>query len=675
MTAPSSNSNQQLPETDRSLVSSRSFTRLESPNSSIHTPRSRSATASSAILPDSSIFGTFSDTNISYESPEDLEMRQSDRTELRPDIQGDIPDVVIQPNLPIEILGMTDSFIESLSAKVHPAPVSIESLGTMFQSFYDATAAAISTYVSKIYVSHDSQGSNQPLVSMSEIVQRKRDRRKRDVHRTMLQEMVEKRVTEAVFDKIWRPYSAEDEARDDALRSKTMALGVVGVGLRELGLEENINVMDLQPVCEALQDLNSPKCPHDKLKVLKGAHKAIVDVLTKLVPSTASSADHILPILIYALIISPPGIHIISNLLYIQRFRYQKAIDGEAAYCLTNLEAAISFLETVDMGTLGTDEPNTKSGGDDGQSKNLPSFPQAHTDAIRLNPASSKIPEYTSALPVIETTSANASPQLTTGTIKGHTSLSNASEPTRRISYLTPVEFATSAATSAVNTADQSLKTIGNSLESSYKFLFGKLSDKRTELPKTLEDVRKLVGTPSQEGQIMSDERSHNTGTHVDPPFSTELDVKSGGRGNNSRNMNASATDNSMRLSTSSEGVMPSQYLPDPQQNNTGLTYTPVADSVRNLGNQLGRFAGNINVIRTFSRSQLTKTPPPGHAVVDAEPVNSLIHRVSHDGLSVDPPIQKFLTTDAADLKLGDIDLLVQDYRRLANMLKNAGAF
>lgn len=62
----------------------------------------------------------------------------------------------------------------------------------------------------------------------------------------------------------------------------------------------------------------------------------------------------------------------------------------------------------------------------------------------------------------------------------------------RRLSYLTPIDLATG----AISTADQGIRGIGNTLESSYKFLFGKMENRGEELPKTLEDARKLVDSP-----------------------------------------------------------------------------------------------------------------------------------------------------------------------------------
>src|SRR5204862_4149419 len=139
---------------------------------------------------------------------------------------------------------------------------------------------------------------------------------------------------------------------------KTAALSLIGIGLKDLGIdiwesEKETETRDLLATARhSLIRMNDEKFPQGKLQHLTAAHKAIVDTLTIVLPSS-SSADEILPTLIYTLITTPPeGINIISNLLFIQRFRASAKLDGEAAYCLTNLEAAISFLENVDLASL-----------------------------------------------------------------------------------------------------------------------------------------------------------------------------------------------------------------------------------------------------------------------------------------------------------------------------------
>ncbi|KAF9088898.1 hypothetical protein BGX29_012342 [Mortierella sp. GBA35] len=64
------------------------------------------------------------------------------------------------------------------------------------------------------------------------------------------------------------------------------------------------------------------------------------------------SADVLLPLLIFSVVKSNPPM-LISNLRYIQRFRVQDHLTGELAYCLTNMMAVVSFLETLDPQAFG----------------------------------------------------------------------------------------------------------------------------------------------------------------------------------------------------------------------------------------------------------------------------------------------------------------------------------
>ncbi|KAI7819074.1 hypothetical protein BC939DRAFT_271555 [Gamsiella multidivaricata] len=69
-------------------------------------------------------------------------------------------------------------------------------------------------------------------------------------------------------------------------------------------------------------------------------------------PKKQYSADVLLPLLIFSVVKSNPPM-LISNLRYIQRFKVQDHLTGELAYCLTNMMAVVSFLETLDPQALG----------------------------------------------------------------------------------------------------------------------------------------------------------------------------------------------------------------------------------------------------------------------------------------------------------------------------------
>jgi len=75
--------------------------------------------------------------------------------------------------------------------------------------------------------------------------------------------------------------------------------------------------------------------------------------------STSANADLMLPMLIYLLVYSHFP-NIVSDIRYIGRFRRQSAVTGEAGYCFTMVNAAVSFLQTANVEELvGGDDSST----------------------------------------------------------------------------------------------------------------------------------------------------------------------------------------------------------------------------------------------------------------------------------------------------------------------------
>jgi hypothetical protein len=362
------------------------------------------------------------------------------------------------------------------------------------------------------------------MLTAEEIAERKRARKVLEHKRVALEEAVERRVCEGIYERIWRHRSTQDEAQDEKLRSKTAALSVVGIGLTDLGIDlgqESSTEPDatenkekevrewLEDAREELVAMNDEKFPLGKLQHLKAAHKSIVDTLSHFHPS--SSADEIMPMLIYTLITSrPEGIDVISNLYFIQRFRNESKIDGEAAYCLTNLEAAITFLETVDLASLREDEVPS------GPPK--PITPRSRPDAMTLGTSA--------GLSTPEVTKETASPSISKTPPTPSALRPSAVPHNRRLSdmFQPPAQALGAASDAVLNTADQGFKTIGNSLGESYKFLLGKLREREQDpkspdvvVPRTLDDARKLVSTPPPE-----DDGSASGGSSLHSPEVTE---------------------------------------------------------------------------------------------------------------------------------------------------------
>ncbi|KAL3427038.1 hypothetical protein PVAG01_00547 [Phlyctema vagabunda] len=748
--------NNQKGERPRQLHVSKSFIRSE-PASPVTTRNQRASTIQNGLIHPATMTDK---TGSSKEEVQPDAFEKSSEDGKTSELSGKLPTDFDE--LPIELVAIADSFIDSLSAKVHPTPPTVDKLSSLFQDFYTVAAQHINTHISALSSRQHRGGSPTPsgsslsstasklrakaasistnkertkpaierkdseqqMLTTEEIADRKRARRALEQKRVALEEAVERRVTEGIYDRIWRHRSTQDEAQDEKLRSKTAALSVVGIGLTDLGIDlgqsssENPDATDnkeievrkwLEGARKELIAMNDEKYPYGKLQHLKSAHKSIVDTLSHFHPS--SSADEIMPMLIYTLITSrPEGIDVISNLYFIQRFRCENKIDGEAAYCLTNLEAAITFLETVDLASLRDDEipsgpPRTNSRPTTPKSDAPPPPTLDGMSAATTSPA-----VVTAATSKAQISSAGLRP----GTLPQNRRLSDIFQP--------PAQVLGAAGERILNTADQGFSTIGNSLGESYKFLLGKLKDQDGPasdilVPKTLDDARKLVSTPPPEddGSANGESPSNTpvgTGRNRSDSSSERLDDKVlsmiTGRKIRDRSVDSSrsaASNSSKKVAFAEEGQ---EKGASPLGNATSASSqanAPIVESMRSFGNSLNpmnRIAGMGGVMRGFGR--VTPTPPPAPAppsnksipdggVTDLTTASSLGCNLSFTSnisqafpdlaaslppkevTKIAPPIKRFMEVqNPGELRINEVLELLRDYRRLAGALKDIGA-
>lgn len=611
-----------------------------------------------------------------------------------------------------------------MGAKVHSSPPTIEKISQRFQDFYVRAETHIATHISALASrinrdpspslppprasrgfgqskptirDSDNVSSSRQMLTASEVTERRKARKSLASKGAALEEAIERRACESVYDKIWRHKSTLDEVRDEKLRSKTAALLLVGINLKDLGIDidmATINEEDqkeadqyLSVARECLARMNEAKYPLGKLQQLAGAHKAIVDALTKLLPSS-SSADEILPTLIYTLITCPSeGINIISNLLFIQRFRSSKKIDGETAYCLTNLEAAISFLENVELSELRADE--TQEG-----KLQLNSETTLTSDSLGTSRRMDKAQ-------VSAVTKADASLEISKSDVKEDAAerLLKQQPPAtpqqaRLNNLFQPPAKVLGAANDAVrNTADQGLKNISASLDSSFNFLFGRLKELQSSqlsakdggnpiLPKTLAEARRLVTSPpSVDEGVSRDGVRDSLATSDRPPLrrigskaeDAFMGLVTGHRTPRDRSADSVRTQASSKMTTATAGSLKDEPSPVASQTNP-LPTTPL-ESMRNFGNSLNPLNHIPGMIRNFGRS--TPDSAGNFATLSspektkASPSSREVSRNDSGNRSkIDPPIQRFLQTQHAnELTIGDVSVLLEDYKRLAAAL------
>lgn len=562
------------------------------------------------------------------------------------------------------------------------------------------------------------------MLTQQEISDRRKARRLLEQKGLALEELVEKRVCERVYQRIWRHRSTLDEVRDEKLRSRTAALALVGIGLQDLGIKFEQTSTSGDPATQietqvhqwiskardGLLKMNDAHSPLGKLEHLAAAHKNIVDLLTALHQSS-SSADEILPTLIYTLITTPPeGINVISNLHFTQRFRAANKIDGEAAYCLTNLEAAITFLETVDLASLRSDEPLEGPP----KSSSRPSTPKDGTisSAIEEPTPSEGFLAYTITPAIVAP--AQPDPITVSHSLESGHSFQpiSPSRPRRPSNLFQPPIDAFEAASDAVRTtADQGFKSIGNSLDNSFKFLFGRLKEHKLSqddgnaphgviVPRTLDEARKLV-----DPQPFVEEEGENSGAsstveHMEPSPEAHVKIEDkilGLFGHRDRSVDSVQSSGSgRRVAFSADaarakenagspghlsaiGSSPS-ISPSVQHEPTHVGNAAV-ESMRSLGNSLNplnRFAG-MNVMRGFGRSSAVATPTTptseknGPGVLESHGKDQSNTAAAMAPGALAPPVQRFLDMDdASELKIGEIEELLKDYQRLARALQQS---
>ena len=735
-------------------MSTKSFTRYQPTTTSPNAARSRASTIQSVtdVKPSKTVAA----------SPEDVFEKLTDEESEppSPDLgrSSSLPDRFDE--LPIELASLCDRFVDSLGAKVYHEPPTIDQLAELFQEFYIRASGAVSIHIATLRSrlnrensptpskassrtptvtskpSTDSLGSgagrsaSQQMLTASEVTERQKQRKLLEYKRVVLEEAVEKRICEKIHDKLWRHKSTLDEVRDEKLRSKTAALALVGIGLKDLGIELSqdaaVTAEDVQeslaPARASLARMNDERCPLGKLQHLTTAHKAVVETLSS-IHSSSSSADEILPTLIYALITSPvEGINVISNLQFIQRFRTASKVDGEAAYCLTNLEAAITFLEDVDLASLREDEKpegpmKTSSQFEkDANPEKLDAFP-----VLPGSPSATKSP--TTATSVSHATGSPSPQAPATSSLKdlpGKPTLEPTTRHQRTLSdILQPISNANDAVRS---TAEEGFKNISNTLDNSLKFFFGKLKERGGEgtnaevvVPKTLAEARQLVSrplTPDEDDHAISESSSMHDGQASPMPSNlTKTEEKLLGllggrkaavreRSVDSARSTGSAGGKKMGFLsgiTNSPSNGPSSTAamgppPKPNQSTASINTLEMAAKIGNTLNPMNTIGSAFDsAFGRFGGGKPSPSPPSALTPTPKIVADKDVKKVSAKKQAVAttpevslrapdktelaiiraaPPIPRYLLLgDAEELRIGEVQDLLDDYQRLARVL------
>ncbi|KAM6593319.1 hypothetical protein CsatA_001022 [Cannabis sativa] len=170
-------------------------------------------------------------------------------------------------------------------------------------------------------------------------------------------EGLEKYVMTKLFPRVFA--SLPDDVEHDNQLSEKMALIQQFIRPENLDIKPNFqNETSWLLAQKELQKINMYKAPRDKLVCILNCCKVISNLLLN--ASIASNentpgADEFLPVLIYVTIKANPP-QLLSNLLYIQRYRHQSRLVGEASYYFTNMLSVESFISNIDAKALSMEE-------------------------------------------------------------------------------------------------------------------------------------------------------------------------------------------------------------------------------------------------------------------------------------------------------------------------------
>ncbi|EIW69899.1 hypothetical protein TREMEDRAFT_73653 [Tremella mesenterica DSM 1558] len=417
-----------------------------------------------------------------------------------------------------------------------------------------------------------------------------------------------------------------------------------------------------------------------------------------------SGADLILPIIIYSVVRSNPP-QLASQLMYLRRYRSAICLTGEASYAVVNLTAVVEFLEHVNLVDLGLGEDSAKVMSiADLSPIGLALVDESNEDAISIASASSRLRGKVFQVGELAGSAAGSANKVITGVVDSSWTalrgliVSNQSQegsettliPDRprirqrqasTFSLASVTASVASIAAAAASTAAARSRSRANSkatqvLPMGREMIDVSFPSRRIEnesqdgssesemeeqsVPILLGRSRagsearsiKSVSSTMREQKEKDRERQRERERIEKDRISKEEKEKDKDKERQIRDDKEGQKEERASLSDrlASIGVLGKYSSPTPSINNTNLEIPPIPppQPIKNLTTSLSVHTPDPKS-PTGSTSSLPSFPP------------SLI--------DIEPPIERFVTCDLADLRLSDVGALLRDYRRLAGIV------
>ena len=161
------------------------------------------------------------------------------------------------------------------------------------------------------------------------------------------QRLMEELCFEIMYHKLFVATEEEEDIRSMKLQEKAFILQNLitpsMIGIKDQHYSYNV----YQLAFAELKKLNSVKSPSNKCRVIFES----INCLSGMFKNKMPSAEELFPILVYLFLGANPP-HIALNLSYIEKFLSPGRRVGKEGYILTNLGAALSFIERIDADAL-----------------------------------------------------------------------------------------------------------------------------------------------------------------------------------------------------------------------------------------------------------------------------------------------------------------------------------
>ncbi|TXT11100.1 hypothetical protein VHUM_01851 [Vanrija humicola] len=380
-------------------------------------------------------------------------------------------------------------------------------------------------------------------------------------------------------------------------------------------------------------------------------------------PQPTSGADLILPIIIYSVVKSNPA-QLASQLMYLRRYRSAICLEGEANYAIVNLTAVVEFIEHVQLAELGLGDGSDKVISVEDLSPIGLTYLDDNADAASIASASSRLRGRVFQVGELAGSAAGSANKVITGVVdsswsalRGFMSPANTQgalpaedDAQRAVSAGRPRQASTfslasvtaSVASIAAAASTATAQARNRSRASSRASEWG-ANQELLEVASRPESIR--------EHNIYANSEDEDEGVVPVPvPGVTRREASIGGR---------LASIGAFGRGPISES--PTSSVPSPDSAKPGFFASLTSRAGASGVPQQRRVSG-------LGAAALEIKKPDSAAASPVPPAASL------PPLDFEPPVERFLTCEVADLRLGDVGTLLRDYRRLAGIINRLQA-